>query len=159
VNRFDWMIWEFVLIFPWTARLDRAAGKDSYDKGHVNEAGSSVDRALQRENLKHSGEVRTGSFLALSKFRVANGLAAEVRAAFVDRPRLVDGTPGFFRMEVVSPIEAPEEFWLLTWWTDEVSFRAWHRSHLYRDSHAGIPRGLKLDPAATEIRYFEQISD
>lgn len=98
-------------------------------------------------------------FLALSKFRVANGMGAAVRAAFVERPRLVDDAPGFIRMEVVSPVGDSEEFWLLTYWTDETSFRAWHKSHAYRDSHAGIPRGLKLDPAATEIRYFEQITD
>ena len=86
-------------------------------------------------------------------------MSAEVRDAFVARPRLVDHVDGFIRMEVVSPIDAPDEFWLLTYWTDEASFRTWHHSHTYRDSHAGIPRGLKLDPTATEVRYFEQITD
>ena len=99
------------------------------------------------------------SFVALSKFKVANGMSEEVRAAFVGRPRLVEGAPGFVRMEVVRPVDDPDEFWLLTWWTDGQSFRDWHHGHTYRESHKGIPRGLKLDPAATEIRFFEKISD
>lgn len=97
------------------------------------------------------------SFVALSKFRVANGLSDEVREAFRSRPHIVDDAPGFVRMEVVQPVDAPEEFWLFTWWTDEASFRAWHHSHLYRDSHKGMPKGLKLDPAATELRFFDRI--
>ena len=101
----------------------------------------------------------SGLFLAVSKFRVANGMTAEVRDAFVSRPRLVDGAAGFVRMEVVSPIDDRDEFWLLTYWTDEASFRNWHAGHLYRESHAGIPRGLKLDPAATQLRFFEKIAD
>jgi len=99
------------------------------------------------------------SFVTLSKFRVANGLSDEVRDAFVQRPHLVDDAPGFERMEVVRPVDDPDEFWLLTWWSDEASFRSWHHSHLYRDSHKGIPAGLKLDPAATELRFFEQIAE
>lgn len=86
-------------------------------------------------------------------------MADEVRDAFVGRPHLVDDAPGFERMEVMRPIEDPDEFWLLTWWSDEASFRAWHHSHLYRESHHGIPRGLKLDPAATELRFFERIAE
>jgi heme-degrading monooxygenase HmoA len=99
------------------------------------------------------------SFLAVSKFKVSNGMSEEVRAAFVERPHLVDDAPGFVRMEVVRPIDDRDEFWLLTWWRDEASFREWHHSHLYRDSHSGIPRGLKLDPSATQLRFFEKISD
>jgi heme-degrading monooxygenase HmoA len=99
------------------------------------------------------------SFLAVSKFKVANGMSEEVREAFAARPHLVDASPGFVRMEVVRPVDDRDEFWLLTWWHDEASFREWHHSHLYRDSHKGIPRGLKLDPAATQVRLFEKIAD
>jgi len=98
-------------------------------------------------------------FLAVSKFRVANGMSGEVRDAFVGRPHLVDGADGFVRMEVLSPLDDRDEFCLLTYWTDEASFRAWHAGHMYRESHAGIPRGLKLDAAATQLRFFEKIAD
>lgn len=96
-------------------------------------------------------------FVALSRFTVANGMEAEVRQAFVDRPRLVEGASGFVRMEVLNPLDDPREFWLMTWWRDEPSFTAWHRSHLHQESHKGIPKGLKLDPKATRMRYFEHV--
>lgn len=82
----------------------------------------------------------------------------EVREAFERRPHQVDGAPGFVRMEVLRPVGRPEEFWLLTWWTDEASFQTWHRSHSYRDAHAGIPKGLRLVPGETRITYFEHLS-
>lgn len=96
-------------------------------------------------------------FVALSKFIVANDMTAKVKQAFVERPRLVDDAPGFLRMEVISPIDNPDEIWLLTWWTDENSYKTWHSSHEYRDSHKGIPTGLKLVPKSAQIRYFEYV--
>jgi heme-degrading monooxygenase HmoA len=99
------------------------------------------------------------TFLALSKFKVRNGMSAEVRDAFLARPHLVDEAEGFVRMDVVSPTGDAAEFWLLTYWQDEASFRRWHHSHLYRESHAGIPQGLKLVPESTELLTFRYITD
>jgi len=97
-------------------------------------------------------------FVALSKFVVANDKTAEVKAAFRARPHLVDDAAGFVRMDVLSPLDRPEELWLVTFWTDAASYRTWHHSHLYRDSHRGIPAGLKLVPGETKIREFEHVS-
>lgn len=96
-------------------------------------------------------------FVALSCFSVANGMEAQVREAFRARPHAVDEVEGFVRMEVIQPAEDSSEFWLLTYWTDEACFRRWHRSHLYSESHAGIPKGLKLVRGRTEIRYFNHV--
>jgi heme-degrading monooxygenase HmoA len=96
-------------------------------------------------------------FVALSRFTVANGMEAEVKQAFVERPHLVDGAPGFLRMEVLTPVDDPREIWLLTYWSDEASFEAWHRSHLHHEAHKGIPKGLKLMPKSTQVRYFEHV--
>lgn len=98
------------------------------------------------------------AFVALSKFVVANGMTPEVKQAFLDRPHLVDDAPGFVRMDVISPVENPDEIWLITFWRDEQSYRAWHRGHAYRDSHEGIPKGLRLDPKGTSIRMFDYVS-
>lgn len=97
-------------------------------------------------------------FVALSRFVVANGMSAEVKEAFRNRPHHVDGVPGYLRMDVISPLELPEELWLITFWTDEASFYAWHHSHLYHSSHAGIPKGLKLVAGQTQIRKFEHVA-
>ena len=96
--------------------------------------------------------------VALSKFTVANGMTPQVKEAFVNRPHLVDSEPGFLRMDVISPLDNPDEIWLITYWTDESSYRVWHRSHHYRASHKGIPKGLKLVPKSAEIRLFEYVA-
>jgi heme-degrading monooxygenase HmoA len=96
--------------------------------------------------------------LVLSRFRVANGMAVEVKAAFVNRPHEVENAPGFVRLDVVSPSDEPEEIWLLTYWKDKESFERWHGSDAHRHSHQFIPKGLKLEAAATQVRVFEYVS-
>lgn len=103
-------------------------------------------------------ESKNRQFVVISKFAVANGMTREVKEAFVARPHLVDSADGFVRLDVLSPLEASDEIWLVTYWRDEASFKTWHKSHMYHDSHKGIPKGLKLNPTVTEIRFFEHIA-
>ena len=98
-------------------------------------------------------------FVALSRFTISNDMADEVHQAFSARPHLVDAAQGFLGMEVMSPIENPAEIWLVTRWTDEHSYRTWHHSHSYHESHQGIPKGLKLLPKSTEIRFFNVFAE
>ena len=98
-------------------------------------------------------------FVALSRFTIRNDMAAEVRDAFCARPHLVDSVEGFLGMQVMSPVENPAEIWLLTRWTDEHCYRTWHRSHSYHASHSSIPKGLKLVPKSTEIRFFDMFTE
>lgn len=97
-------------------------------------------------------------FVALSKFEIANGMTGEVKQAFVNRPHLVEHAAGFMRLDVISPLDYPDEIWLITYWTDEDSYRTWHRSELHRESHKWIPKGLKLVPRSTQVRFFEHVS-
>ncbi len=113
--------------------------------------------ASGRDLAPDDGAVASG-FVALSKFVIANDMSDSVKSAFRNRPHLVDDAPGYLRMEVLSPSERPEEIWLVTFWTDEASFRAWHHSHLYHESHRGIPKGLKLVPGETAVRTFEHVA-
>ncbi|MFP5212621.1 MAG: antibiotic biosynthesis monooxygenase family protein [Acidobacteriota bacterium] len=96
-------------------------------------------------------------FVAMSTFTVANGMAEEVKRAFIDRPHLVDSTPSFARLEVMSPLDDPEEIRLLTYWTDERSFKEWYGSPKFRESHRSIPKGLKLVFKRTRTRSFELV--
>ena len=98
-------------------------------------------------------------FVALSRFVIANHMAGEVRDAFRDRPHLVEQAHGFVGLQVMSPVENEAEIWLVTRWTDEESYRSWHRGHTYHESHAGIPKGLKLVPKSTEIRFFHLFAE
>jgi heme oxygenase (mycobilin-producing) len=96
-------------------------------------------------------------FIALSRFIVANHLAPEVKEAFKSRPHMVEDAAGFVRMEVISPLDNPDEVWLLTYWRDADSYQDWHRSHQYHQAHKGIPKGLKLIPGSAAIRLFEHV--
>ncbi len=117
-------------------------------------AESASNPAAIQETISPHG---AAEFVALSKFVVANGMMEEVKAAFRHRPHLVDDAPGFVKMEVLVPFDNPDELWLVTYWADEESYRVWHRSHEYHESHKGIPKGLKLVPRSAEIRLFEFI--
>lgn len=96
-------------------------------------------------------------FVALSKFVIANEMTAEVKTAFKERPRLVEDCKGFIRLDVISPCEKPNEIWLVTYWDNEQNYQDWHRSDAHRQSHQNIPKGLKLIPQETELRFFEHI--
>jgi heme-degrading monooxygenase HmoA len=96
-------------------------------------------------------------FIALSRFTIANEMTEQVKEAFRNRPHLVEAASGFLRLEVISPLDNLNEIWLLTYWQDEDSFKVWHHSHLYRDSHKGIPKGLKLVPGSAQLRFFEHV--
>jgi heme-degrading monooxygenase HmoA len=97
-------------------------------------------------------------FVALSKFVVANEMAECVKEAFRNRPHSVETAPGFERLDVISPTENPREIWLLTYWLNRQAFDDWHKSHLYRESHIGIPKGLKLVPNSTKLSFFEHVT-
>lgn len=99
------------------------------------------------------------SFVALSRFEIRNGMDAEVRAAFVARPHLVDSEAGFLGMQVMSPVANAAEIWLVTRWKDEASYHVWHKGHTYHASHAGIPKGLKLVAGSAQITLFNVFSE
>lgn len=97
--------------------------------------------------------------LAISRFKVINGLEQEVEEAFFNRPHLVDNAHGFLGMETFTLAADPSIFYLLTRWTDSASFRQWHSSEAHRVSHKGIPRGLRLDPSFTEVLVLNRINE
>ena len=116
-----------------------------------------LEEALGKAAARASTAVEPTTFIALSRFTVANEMTGKVKQAFLERPHLVDDAPGFVRLEVLTPLDNPDEIWLFTYWTDENSFRVWHHSHLYHESHKAIPKGLKLVPKSASIRYFERV--
>lgn len=91
---------------------------------------------------------------AISRFTIKNGRESDVRAAFLQRPRAVERVLGFLGLEV---LQNGATFVLLTRWTDERSFRAWHDSEQHHESHRLIPPGIKLDPSQTLLVVGERI--
>ena len=95
--------------------------------------------------------------VVISRFRVANGLEKEVERAFRERPRAVEGAPGFLWLEVCVDTADPTLFYLVTRWTDLEAFERWHGSPEHRKSHELIPKGLKLDAAWTQLTRLVRI--
>lgn len=95
----------------------------------------------------------------MSRFRVANGMEAEVTHAFRHRPRLVDAIVGFLGMEVYTDRDDGSVYHLVTRWTDWSSYHEWHRSDAHHASHMGIPRGLKLDAAFTRVSVMQRLPE
>jgi signal transduction histidine kinase/heme-degrading monooxygenase HmoA len=95
--------------------------------------------------------------LAMSRFKVANGMEDAVADAFANRPGLVDGWLGFLGMETFTDTADPSVFHLATRWTDRAAFQAWHHSAVHRASHHGMPKGLRLNPAYTELVELERL--
>ncbi|SHM77827.1 Antibiotic biosynthesis monooxygenase [Cyclobacterium lianum] len=93
---------------------------------------------------------------AISKFTVQNGMEEKVKDAFRDRPKFVEGAPGFIKMDVLSPLADPAEIHLITYWESENDFDYWHCNHL-KASHGGIPKGLRLVPHSWTLTRFEYI--
>jgi heme-degrading monooxygenase HmoA len=97
--------------------------------------------------------------VVMSRFRVINGMEADVERAFRERPHLVDAAPGFLGLETLVDDRDPRVFYLVTRWSDIESFRSWHGGAAHRESHKFIPRGLRLDPAYTAVWYMRKVSD
>lgn len=95
---------------------------------------------------------------AISRFRVSNGTQAAVAEAFAHRVGLVDRQAGFLGLEVYTDAKDDALFYLVTRWSDEVSFGSWHHSEAHRESHRGMPRGIKLDKAHTQLFVMNRIA-
>lgn len=97
-------------------------------------------------------------FVAVSIFEIANDMAEEVKKAFVNRPHFVDQAPGFIELKILSPQENQNEIWVTTFWHEENQYQDWYKNHM-KESHNNIPKGLKLVPGSTRMRYFEQVTN
>jgi len=95
----------------------------------------------------------------ISRFKVRHGMEEEVRKAFLARPRLVESAPGFCGIEILTDVADASVFLVVTRWSDEESFRAWHGSEAHHASHALIPKGLKLDASFTSVTVGRSIHD
>lgn len=93
----------------------------------------------------------------VSKFEIENGMEAQVKEAFRNRPGLVEQAKGFVKLDVLSPLHNPAEIHLITYWENENDFNHWHQNHL-KESHKDIPKGLKLVSKSWELSKYEHVS-
>lgn len=73
---------------------------------------------------------------------------------FLQRPRLVDGMPGFIENHVLRPTKEGEPFVVLTFWESLEAFRAWTSSENFKEGHKGgstLPKEAFSAPNIVEI--------
>ena len=131
--------------YPPTVLTDVREGMPAYDEELFGPRREPAEDRLRSARPGGRDRCPREMILAVSRFRVANGMEAEVRRAFRRRPRRVDRVVGFQGMEVFTSADDPAVFHLVTRWVDEECFRAWHNSDEHNASHELIPNGLKLD--------------
>lgn len=71
--------------------------------------------------------------------------ASQFEERFKNRPRMVDGRPGFISNHVMRPTKPGEPYVVLTFWESLEAFRAWTTSADFKDGHKG---GVTLPPEA-----------
>jgi EAL domain-containing protein (putative c-di-GMP-specific phosphodiesterase class I)/heme-degrading monooxygenase HmoA len=100
---------------------------------------------------------RPGAFVVQSAITVPAQGAPALERAFSGRLRLVEGMPGFQRLEVWRDSLDPAAYVMCTWWRDEQSFREYMSSAEHHSSHARIPSGSdRARPAG--LRRFTMVA-
>lgn len=96
--------------------------------------------------------------VVISKFKVSENSTQLVAKAYQKRPKQVDDYPGFLGLEVLRPKGAKNEFWPITCWDSEDTFKTWFASHEFQQAHQAIPKGVRIEPGSHEITLFESWS-
>jgi diguanylate cyclase (GGDEF)-like protein len=149
-----------------TALGDRSRTLQAADEAMYEAKGAGGDRWLwagdpasghaPRRSIRRPGAGHADGFVAHSQLTVPEGGREELTASFEDRLGLVDGWPGFRRLEVWADRGDPTAFVLVSWWDSEDAFRAYMGSEDHRRSHARVPQG-ELRPRPDTFRRYEVI--
>lgn len=94
----------------------------------------------------------------MSGIAVPTAGAAALEEAMRSRTGLVEGEPGFGGLQVWRPLRSRDPYRMVTWWTDEESFRDYMQSDAHRASHDRMPRGPE-GPRPAGLDRFWCIAD
>jgi heme-degrading monooxygenase HmoA len=89
------------------------------------------------------GQDPRGLFVVASHLRVDPVGAQALEAAFADRLRAVEESPGFQGLQVWRDVHTVGEYLMVSWWSVRDDWTAYMRSDAHHASHARIP----TDPA------------
>jgi heme oxygenase (mycobilin-producing) len=76
-------------------------------------------------------------------------------SALERRSHLVDGFPGFRRLEILSPAKAGGDWMLATWWESRDDLRRWLRSVEHRETHERTPDALRPYLRTARVEIYE----
>lgn len=92
-----------------------------------------------------------------SRIRVVGGDADALAARYQARVGLVDTLPGCLGVEILRHIDRPEEFVVVTRWTDEDAYAAYRAHPAFRQAHRAIAQlpGLRIDSESRVVDRYE----
>ena len=94
--------------------------------------------------------------LALSRVSFPDRELGELFVGALERrSHLVDGFPGFQRLEVLSPARADGDWVLATWWETRDDLRRWLRSSEHRETHERTPDPLRPFLREARVEVYE----
>lgn len=94
------------------------------------------------------------SFVTVSGIAVPEVGTAALEVAMRNRIGLVEGEPGFQRLEVWRPVRAGDPYRMVTWWDDPGAFQQYMRSPAHDASHGRMPGGPHRPRPAGLDRYW-----
>jgi heme-degrading monooxygenase HmoA len=84
-----------------------------------------------------------------------NALGEQFVEALDGRSHLVDGFPGFQRLEVLSPAKSGGDYVLATWWASRDDLRRWLKSREHADTHERTPDTLRPYLRTARVEVYE----
>ena len=76
----------------------------------------------------------------INRLAVPEGKREELEKRFAQRKHSVDQAPGFEGFELLRPAGETEQYFVVTRWTDDESFRAWAAQRMPRDPSHTVSR-------------------
>jgi len=73
-----------------------------------------------------------------NRIQVAKGQEEAFEQRFRGRAGLVEGMPGFIRLQILRPLKS-DYYLVVTWWESEAAFLAWTESPQFREAHRNRP--------------------
>ncbi|MXW91390.1 MAG: antibiotic biosynthesis monooxygenase [Rhodospirillaceae bacterium] len=100
-------------------------------------------------------------FVAMNRFRIAQGREADFERVWAERDTHLDGVPGFLEFRLLRGPEADDHTLYASHsiWTDRDAFEAWTRSDAFRKAHAGAGERRDLYLGHPEFEGFETVLD
>ena len=85
----------------------------------------------------------------------SEALGEQFVGALDNRSHLVDGFPGFRRLEVLAPAKEGGDWVLATWWDTRDDLRRWLKSHEHAETHDRTPEALKPYLRQARVEVYE----
>ena len=123
------------------------------------------DHCLAKKATEIAAPIEDAGFVAVNTIHCQPSYANRFECLFCSRARAIDRMPGFLGMKVLKCKEDGEPYLVVSYWTDEASFKAWvgssefHEGHkrAFADIKAAKDRGEDA-PMTSEFRTYEVLT-